>query len=420
MARGALRLRRGYGETGTPRAQDRPLAGCHVRAILQGRCYSVCNGSPHSADGDRVHGRGFSRGAACAGHRNKAPDDHASRIPGGGRRLPHRRRRPEAEDARLCAGAEGLHSDFADARGGRRRPRRARLSFRKAEKWFFEPLKETQRVYSKPFRITQPITLTRLRRTVTINGTSALSGLRRCDLLRAAERAGDVDGRSLALISADSCLRSAFRSRLGPHPQAQDRPPAGCHVRRALCARAAEAADTIDPVILASALFLGFLHGLGADHLMAIAALSVGGAAETAAVRRTRALGVAVRFAFGHALLLALGAAALLALGWSLPIMFERAGEVLGGVLLIVLGRSDSGQSEQAASTAIRTCRAANRPRTGTCTSAGRSPSAGVGAFASADDPRRRVRAEQPARADDAGAVRRPLGVDADLCGRSR
>jgi nickel/cobalt transporter (NicO) family protein len=91
-------------------------------------------------------------------------------------------------------------------------------------------------------------------------------------------------------------------------------------------------------ILLASALFLGFLHGLGADHLMAIAALSVGGAAETAAVQRSRALGVAVRFAIGHALLLALGAAALIALGWSLPVVFERAGEVLGGMLLIVLG----------------------------------------------------------------------------------
>ena len=91
-------------------------------------------------------------------------------------------------------------------------------------------------------------------------------------------------------------------------------------------------------ILLASALFLGFLHGLGADHLMAIAALSVGGAADTAALRRSRALGVAVRFAVGHALLLALGAGALLLLGWSLPVVFERAGEMLGGLLLIVLG----------------------------------------------------------------------------------
>lgn len=71
---------------------------------------------------------------------------------------------------------------------------------------------------------------------------------------------------------------------------------------------------------------------------MAIAALSVGGAADTAALRRSRALGVAVRFAVGHALLLAVGAAALLLLGWSLPVMFERAGEMLGGTLLVVLG----------------------------------------------------------------------------------
>jgi hypothetical protein len=90
-------------------------------------------------------------------------------------------------------------------------------------------------------------------------------------------------------------------------------------------------------ILFASALFLGFLHGLGADHLMAIAALSVGGP-ETAAVQRGRAIAIAVRFAIGHALLLAVGATALLALGWSLPIVFEQAGEMFGGALLIVLG----------------------------------------------------------------------------------
>jgi hypothetical protein len=91
-------------------------------------------------------------------------------------------------------------------------------------------------------------------------------------------------------------------------------------------------------LLLASALFLGFLHGLGADHLMAIAALSVGTAGESAAVQRTRAIGVAVRFAIGHALLLALGAGALIALGWSLPFVVERGGEMLGGSLLVILG----------------------------------------------------------------------------------
>ena len=41
----------------------------------------------------------------------------------------------------------------------------------KAETYFFAPLKETQRVYSKPFRITQPVTLTsKAAGSVTING----------------------------------------------------------------------------------------------------------------------------------------------------------------------------------------------------------------------------------------------------------
>jgi hypothetical protein len=91
-------------------------------------------------------------------------------------------------------------------------------------------------------------------------------------------------------------------------------------------------------VLLSSALALGFLHGLGADHLMAIAALSMGATGEAPALRRARAMGVAVRFAIGHALLLALGAGALIALGWSLPIVVERSGEMLGGTLLIVFG----------------------------------------------------------------------------------
>ena len=71
---------------------------------------------------------------------------------------------------------------------------------------------------------------------------------------------------------------------------------------------------------------------------MAIATLSVSGGAEAPAVKRARALGVAVRFALGHALLLAIGASALILLGWSLPLVVERGGEMLGGLLLIVLG----------------------------------------------------------------------------------
>jgi nickel/cobalt transporter (NicO) family protein len=92
--------------------------------------------------------------------------------------------------------------------------------------------------------------------------------------------------------------------------------------------------------LLASALFLGFLHGLGADHLMAIAALSMDGdrGERSAASRRARALGVAIRFAAGHALLLGVGASLIVVIGWSIPAHVERGGEMLGGALLIVMG----------------------------------------------------------------------------------
>jgi nickel/cobalt exporter len=91
-------------------------------------------------------------------------------------------------------------------------------------------------------------------------------------------------------------------------------------------------------MLISSALVLGFLHGLGADHLMAIAALSVGTASDAPVFPRTKALAVAVRFAIGHALLLAVGAGSLIALGWSLPLVVERGGEMLGGALLVVFG----------------------------------------------------------------------------------
>ena len=93
-------------------------------------------------------------------------------------------------------------------------------------------------------------------------------------------------------------------------------------------------------MLISSALVLGFLHGLGADHLMAIAALSIGGAGDAMrpAEQRARALGIAVRFAAGHALLLGLGAGALIILGWSLPLVVERGGEILGGTLLVIFG----------------------------------------------------------------------------------
>ena len=91
-------------------------------------------------------------------------------------------------------------------------------------------------------------------------------------------------------------------------------------------------------LLLGTALFLGFLHGLGADHLMAIAALSMDGRVRSPSAQRARALGVAVRFACGHALLLAAGAGLIVLIGWSIPRVVERGGEILGGLLLVVMG----------------------------------------------------------------------------------
>jgi hypothetical protein len=89
-------------------------------------------------------------------------------------------------------------------------------------------------------------------------------------------------------------------------------------------------------VLTSSALALGFLHGLGADHLMAIAALSLRRPGEDG--DRTHPVRVAVGFALGHALLLLVGSALVIALGWQIPVLVERTGEVVGGVLLILLG----------------------------------------------------------------------------------
>jgi nickel/cobalt transporter (NicO) family protein len=89
-------------------------------------------------------------------------------------------------------------------------------------------------------------------------------------------------------------------------------------------------------VLTGSMLALGFLHGFGADHLMAIAALSL--ATPLGPARYARAFGLAVRFAIGHAVLLAVGAGLVLFFGWQIPVRVERGGEFLGGCLLIALG----------------------------------------------------------------------------------
>ncbi len=90
-------------------------------------------------------------------------------------------------------------------------------------------------------------------------------------------------------------------------------------------------------LVASTAFLLGFFHGLGADHLLAIAALSVGESATT--VRGPhRALHVAVKFACGHAMLLAGGALVAVGIGWQWPATIERTGETLAGLLLVGLG----------------------------------------------------------------------------------
>ncbi len=84
-----------------------------------------------------------------------------------------------------------------------------------------------------------------------------------------------------------------------------------------------------------SALVLGFLHGLGVDHLMAIAALSVDG---RGGVRRVRIVRTAVQFACGHTLLLGVGVVLALSFRWILPAALALDAERVGGGLLVVLG----------------------------------------------------------------------------------
>jgi len=91
-------------------------------------------------------------------------------------------------------------------------------------------------------------------------------------------------------------------------------------------------------LITASALTLGILHGLGADHLMAIATLAVNSRGSDPAERTRAPFRVAVRFALGHALLLLVGAGTVLVLGWQIPELVERTGEMVGGALLVILG----------------------------------------------------------------------------------
>ncbi|MEO7191601.1 MAG: hypothetical protein ABI051_11150 [Vicinamibacterales bacterium] len=84
-----------------------------------------------------------------------------------------------------------------------------------------------------------------------------------------------------------------------------------------------------------SALALGFVHGLGADHLMAIAALAVD---RRAGRTRPGIVQTAVGFALGHTIVLGLGATAAVLFGLVLPVTYQSGAERLGGVMLVALG----------------------------------------------------------------------------------
>ena len=87
--------------------------------------------------------------------------------------------------------------------------------------------------------------------------------------------------------------------------------------------------------LAASSLLLGFLHGLGGDHLMAIAALAVDGRSGRSHARIIR---TAVGFACGHALVLGLGASAAVMFGVVVPAAVSAGAERAGGAMLILLG----------------------------------------------------------------------------------
>ena len=89
-------------------------------------------------------------------------------------------------------------------------------------------------------------------------------------------------------------------------------------------------------LILLTMFALGLLHGLGPDHLAAIAALVSRNATEQNARRRIAWLGV--RFGLGHVTALLLLAGVVWALGRNIPDGWQRGLEQAGAVVLIFLG----------------------------------------------------------------------------------
>jgi ABC-type nickel/cobalt efflux system permease component RcnA len=93
----------------------------------------------------------------------------------------------------------------------------------------------------------------------------------------------------------------------------------------------------MDSLFVLFALFgVGVLHGLGPDHLAAIAALAGQGTGRQVERRELALLGL--RFGIGHVSTLVLLAVVVWALGRNLPDAWQRGLEQLGGAVLIFLG----------------------------------------------------------------------------------
>ena len=173
---------------------------------------------------------------------------------------------------------------------------------------YLEPIKTTVQVFDAPFRITQVITLAR---------TPALQRRADSGRLHHRDRHAQVPGvRRSRLLSARHGAALLARS------------------AQALASSRYNSFPMSLLPLAASALTLGVLHGLGGDHLMAIAALSVGRAGD----RRHRVIRTAVSFACGHTLVLATGAVIAVLFGVALPAAVSSGAERIGGLLLIALG----------------------------------------------------------------------------------
>jgi nickel/cobalt exporter len=100
---------------------------------------------------------------------------------------------------------------------------------------------------------------------------------------------------------------------------------------------ALDAPTAMDSLFVPLALFTaGVLHGLGPDHLAAIAALVGRGTGRQIERRQLALLGL--RFGLGHVTALVLLAVTVWALGRSVPDNWQRGLEQAGGVVLVLLG----------------------------------------------------------------------------------